>query len=196
MARGLILRGSGDPALGDPFILEKTPTKLTVDGLVSALAGSVKTTTVGPVSEIIIDDRVFDRQWVHPTWPVAQLDKWYCAEVSGVNFHTNVISFFPSPATQAGRPPGYSLEPSVPWMEIENKARTVAGSKNTVSAGTRAGLKSFDHVRRGRNPYAHPGRNHAPRRAAVRWQGSGGGTPPWPVSEWAKSDRWHRRNRA
>lgn len=132
----LILRGSGDPALGDPFILERSPGKVTVDGLMSALAGAVKTTSGGSVSEIIVDDRVFDREWVHPTWPVAQLDKWYCAQVSGLNFHTNVISVFPAPSAQGlTRPPVYTLEPSVPWLEIENKARTVAGSKNSVWLG-------------------------------------------------------------
>ena len=36
----------------------------------------------GPVGELVIDDRVFDRQFVHPSWPVQQLNRWYCAEVA------------------------------------------------------------------------------------------------------------------
>jgi D-alanyl-D-alanine carboxypeptidase/D-alanyl-D-alanine-endopeptidase (penicillin-binding protein 4) len=128
----LVIRGSGDPALGDPFVLEKTSGKPTVDGLLEQLANSVKAAGVTSVSEVIVDDRVFDRQYTHPSWPKDQLDRWYCAEVSGLNFHTNVLSVFPSPGAETARPPVYTLEPSAPWLEIENKGRTVAGTKNSV----------------------------------------------------------------
>ncbi len=128
----LVIRGSGDPALGDPFVLEHSPGKPTVDGLVQQLATAVKNAGVTSISEIIVDDRVFDREYTHPSWPKDQLDRWYCAEVSGLNFHANVLSVFPAPGETAARPPAYTLEPSAPWLEIENKARTVAGTKNSV----------------------------------------------------------------
>lgn len=128
----LILRGSGDPALGDPVVLEKSPDKPTVETLLAALAASVKKAGVEHVSTVIVDDRVFDREFVHPTWPKDQLDKWYCAEVAGVNFHANVLAAFPKPSVDGiGRPPSADLEPAAPWLEIENKARTVATKKNS-----------------------------------------------------------------
>lgn len=129
----LVVKGSGDPALGDPALLAKMDEKLTVDGLLERLAKAVKSAGVDTVSEVILDDRVFDRELVHPTWPKDQLDKWYCAPVSGLNFHTNVISVFPSPSSLGvGHPPSYSVQPAAPWLELVNKARTIGGSKNTV----------------------------------------------------------------
>lgn len=140
----LIIRGSGDPALADSVILDQMPGKMSVEAMVEALAGSVKKAGVSRVSEVIVDDRVFDRQHVHPTWPKDQLDRWYCAEVSGVNFHTNVISFFPSPSSAGiGRPPAVILEPAAPWLEIENKARTAEPGKNSIWLSRDAELNRF-----------------------------------------------------
>jgi D-alanyl-D-alanine carboxypeptidase/D-alanyl-D-alanine-endopeptidase (penicillin-binding protein 4) len=82
---------------------------------------------------VIVDDRVFDRQWLHPSWPKDQLEKWYCASVCGLNIHTNVLSAFPSPSPDGlGRPPMFTLEPSAPWLDIENKAKTSNTDKNSV----------------------------------------------------------------
>ena len=140
----LIIRGSGDPALADTWVLERSPEKLSVDGLVQTLAGAVAKAGVTQIREVVVDDRIFDRQYVHPTWPQGQLDKWYCAEVAGVNFHTNVLSVFPIPSRQGpGQPPAYSLEPSAPWLEIENKARTINSSKNSVWVGRDPGTSKL-----------------------------------------------------
>jgi D-alanyl-D-alanine carboxypeptidase/D-alanyl-D-alanine-endopeptidase (penicillin-binding protein 4) len=129
----VVLKGSGDPALGDPIVLERSPEKMTVERLIAALAGAVKKAGIDSVSEVIVDDRIFDREFTHPTWPKDQLDRWYCAEVAGFNFHTNVLSAFPKPAAEGpGHAPGVDLEPAAPWLEIENKARTVAAGKNSV----------------------------------------------------------------
>jgi len=129
----LIVRGSGDPALADSVILDQMPGKMSVEALVDALVASVKKAGVERVSEVIVDDRIFDREFVHSTWPKDQLDRWYCAEVSGLNFHTNVISFFPSPSgSGVGRPPTLLLEPLAPWLEIENKARTAESGRNSI----------------------------------------------------------------
>jgi D-alanyl-D-alanine carboxypeptidase/D-alanyl-D-alanine-endopeptidase (penicillin-binding protein 4) len=129
----LILRGSGDPALGDPVILGRMQPKMTIDTLVGTLAQSLPRAGVRSISEIIVDDRVFDRQWTHPTWPADQLDSWYCAQVAGLNFHANVLSFFPQPARSGeGALPTLPIEPAAPWLEIENRARTTTGGKNSV----------------------------------------------------------------
>jgi D-alanyl-D-alanine carboxypeptidase/D-alanyl-D-alanine-endopeptidase (penicillin-binding protein 4) len=129
----LIIRGSGDPALADPALLDRMEPKMTVDGFISSLAGAVAKSGATHISEVIVDDRIFDRNWVHPTWPANQLDRWYCAPVSGLNFHTNVLSVFPSPAPEGpGRAPIAALEPNAPWLEIENKAKTTAAGKNAV----------------------------------------------------------------
>jgi D-alanyl-D-alanine carboxypeptidase/D-alanyl-D-alanine-endopeptidase (penicillin-binding protein 4) len=107
--------------------------KMSVEGLLDALVGSVKKAGATHISEIIMDDRVFDREFVHPTWPVDQLDRWYCAPIAGVNFHTNVLSVFPSPSSAGiGRPPTILLEPAAPWLELENRARTAESGRNSI----------------------------------------------------------------
>lgn len=132
----LIIKGSGDPALADPVILERMESKLTVDSLIATLGGAIKKAGYTRITEVIVDDRVFDRQWLHPTWPKDQLDKWYSAPICGVNFHTNVLSAFPAPSPDGlGRPPAITLEPQAPWLDIENKAKTVDTGKNMVWLG-------------------------------------------------------------
>ncbi|MCC6676347.1 MAG: D-alanyl-D-alanine carboxypeptidase/D-alanyl-D-alanine-endopeptidase [Phycisphaerales bacterium] len=129
----LILVGSGDPALADPEVLGKMQPAMTVDGMLKVLAEAVRKQTSAPISEVIVDDRVFDRELVHPTWPTDQLNRWYCAEVNGLNFHTNVLYVFPRPSPDGpGRPATYSYQPEAPWLEIAVKARTVADGKNTA----------------------------------------------------------------
>ena len=129
----VILRGSGDPALADPAILDAMSPKMSVDGLVETLGAGVAKAGVRRVSSVIVDDRIFDREYVHASWPKDQLDKWYCAEVCGLNFHTNVISAFPSPAPEGpSRPPTVAFEPTAPWLEIENRARTITDGSNSV----------------------------------------------------------------
>jgi serine-type D-Ala-D-Ala carboxypeptidase/endopeptidase (penicillin-binding protein 4) len=106
---------------------------MSVESLVEALAGSVKKAGITRISEVIADDRIFDRQFVHPGWPKDQLDRWYCAEVSGLNFHTNMLSVFPSPSSAGlGHPPSMLMEPSAPFLDIENKARTGPAGRNSI----------------------------------------------------------------
>ncbi|MFZ4498570.1 MAG: D-alanyl-D-alanine carboxypeptidase, partial [Burkholderiales bacterium] len=128
----IIVRGGGDPALADPEVLDATEPKLTVNDVFDILAGAVKKDGMTAVSELVVDDRVFDREFVHPEWPERNLMMPHSAEVSGVNFYANVMAVFPKPSRDGiGRAPQFSLEPSIPWMPIENKARTVAQGQNS-----------------------------------------------------------------
>ncbi|HRJ50141.1 MAG TPA: D-alanyl-D-alanine carboxypeptidase/D-alanyl-D-alanine-endopeptidase, partial [Phycisphaerales bacterium] len=130
----LILVGSGDPALADPELLNRTEPRLTVEDFLTILSESVRKAGILDVTEVVLDDRVFDRAYIHPSWPENQLDKWYCAQVSGINFHANVLAFYPRPS-QGGvaQAPTVRVQPSAPWIDIENRARTINGDRNTVS---------------------------------------------------------------
>lgn len=129
----LILRGSGDPALADPVVLDRMSPKMSIQSLLGAMAGAVKNSGAEQITQIIVDDRIFDREYIHSSWPVDQLDRWYCAQVAGVNFNMNVISFFPRPGAEGpGSPPAFSMEPDAWWLEVENRARTVAEGNNSV----------------------------------------------------------------
>jgi serine-type D-Ala-D-Ala carboxypeptidase/endopeptidase (penicillin-binding protein 4) len=129
----LIVRGAGDPALADPVVLSGMDPKMSVGDVMSVLAGAVSKAGITDVREIVVDDRVFDREYVHPTWPADQLDRGYCAQVCGINFHANVLSFYPRPNPDgAGAPPLYSMQPDAPWIRVDVRARTVSEGKNSV----------------------------------------------------------------
>lgn len=129
----LIIVGAGDPALADPALLGRMVPQRTVEDLLSLLAEAVVKSGVEHLSEIIVDDRIFDRNYVHPEWPKDQLIEWYCAEVSGLNFHTNVLSVYPRPSSLGpGNAPHVVAEPAAPWIEFIIKARTVAQGRNKV----------------------------------------------------------------
>jgi len=128
----IVLRGSGDPALADPKLLEGM--KLSVEDVLEAWVKALRDAGVASGSELVVDHRVFDwRESVHSSWPVSQLNRWYCAEVSGVNFHANLIQVFAEPR-DGGRPPALKIEPSAPWLEVRNKARSVDQGNQTAWA--------------------------------------------------------------
>lgn len=130
----LIVRGSGDPALADPEILNQMEPRLTVDEVLNILAKAVASAGMTKATELIVDDRIFDREYVHPTWPKHQLSDWYCAEVSGLNFHTNVLSAWARPSPDGvGKRPIRSIQPDAPWLSVDNQARTVGEGKNAIS---------------------------------------------------------------
>jgi D-alanyl-D-alanine carboxypeptidase/D-alanyl-D-alanine-endopeptidase (penicillin-binding protein 4) len=117
----LVIRGDGDPALGDPVVLAAHG--MDVEGLLLAWVNAVKDAKVDAVDRIVVDDRVFDHQFVHPTWPAGQLNRWYCAQVAGVNFYDNCIDVFVEP-TKPGQPPSYRLTPGAPFLSVANRAIT------------------------------------------------------------------------
>jgi len=125
----LIVRGSGDPAFADPTLLEEMG--LDVEGFFDIWIDAVRQRSEAPVEEIVVDDRIFDDQWAHPTWPRDQLNRWYCAEVSGLNFHTNVVQVYAEPSG-AGLAPRLKLMPDAPWLRVRNLGRSVKSGANTL----------------------------------------------------------------
>lgn len=129
----IVVRGAGDPALADPDLLRTM--KMAVDQFLDIWVEAAAASGPAP-REVVVDDRVFDREWVHPTWPTAQLNRAYCAEVAGLNFHRNVISVFAKPEG-IGNAPSISLEPSAPWLSIKNMAKSVGRDKRHTAWAAR-----------------------------------------------------------
>lgn len=127
----LILRGSGDPALGDPKLLGQMG--IGVEDLISHWVEAARKTGAASFEEVVIDDRVFDREFRHPTWPVGQANRWYCAEVSGLIFYANLLAIYPSPQAP-GSPAVLKTEPSAPWIEIRNKTKSIRQGQQTIWA--------------------------------------------------------------
>ena len=97
----LVVIGSGDPAFGDTELLadmtDADGHAMDIEGFLNLWVAAIVTAGRTNIDELIIDDRIFDRDYVHPSWPKEQLVRRYCAGVSGLNFHRNIIRFYPKP---------------------------------------------------------------------------------------------------
>jgi D-alanyl-D-alanine carboxypeptidase/D-alanyl-D-alanine-endopeptidase (penicillin-binding protein 4) len=126
----LVIAGDGDPGFGDPELLELIEVGehqgIDVATFVGLWVEAAAKAGLAEISEIVVDDRIFDREFVHPTWPEDQLNRRYCAEVAGFNFHGNVLHFYPRPGT-GERPDLELFLPYVPWMLVNNRATTRDG---------------------------------------------------------------------
>jgi D-alanyl-D-alanine carboxypeptidase/D-alanyl-D-alanine-endopeptidase (penicillin-binding protein 4) len=125
----LVLDGCGDPALGDPELLDEHG--VGIEELLQFWVDAVVDAGVTTIDRVVIDATTFDRQWVHPSWSISELNKRYSAEVAGLNFHLNVITCFPRPTTP-GQAPLLTFEPEAPWLEISPGGKTVSKGRNTV----------------------------------------------------------------
>jgi len=126
----LILRGDGDPALGDPAIFIGEEPGVELDMLLDQIAEAIKSAGVESISGIVVDDRVFDRNFTHPEWPEDQLNRWYCAQVGGLNFHTNVLNIYTQPANSGS--PIIRMQPDAYWVQLDVKAKSNRKARDTA----------------------------------------------------------------
>jgi len=137
----LIVLADGDPAFGDPIVLARTSwtdgTGVTRNGmapeeLIDVWVSALTARGVRTLSEVVVDDRVFDRQFVHPSWPTDQLLQRSYGQVAGLNFHLNLLHLRPRPG-QSGRPELASMQPAAPWLGLNVRASQRTGQKDTQS---------------------------------------------------------------
>lgn len=125
----LIIEGNGDPSFGDPVLLKQID--MDVDQMMKAWVNVVKNRGQKQYKRVLVDDRIFDQNFVHPDWPDDQLDKWYCAQVAGLNFNDNCLDIFAIP-TRSGQAPRVSTRPVITGLKFSNLALT--GDKNAFWA--------------------------------------------------------------
>lgn len=129
----LVIVGDGDPGFGDPVLLQLMQfgefDGIDVETFLGIWADAVEQAGISRVNNVIVDDRMFDRVFVHSTWPVDQLNRWYCAEVCGFNFHLNVLHFYPRPVPGA-RPDISNVQPRAPWLHPTNRGTSRTGPKD------------------------------------------------------------------
>jgi D-alanyl-D-alanine carboxypeptidase/D-alanyl-D-alanine-endopeptidase (penicillin-binding protein 4) len=136
--------GDGDPGFADSELLKEMG--IGFDEFMQVWVDAVKRSGGGPIREVIVDARIFDTERVHESWPQDQLNRWYCAEVSGLNFHANVISVFAEP-TSPGAAPNLMTEPRADWLVVRNRGETVNRGTNTLWVSR--GLSSNEMTLRG-----------------------------------------------
>ena len=135
----LLIKADGDPAFGDPVLLEQHG--LTVDHLLDHWIDAVRGTGIKAFARLMIDDRVFDRQLVHASWPSEQLHKRYCAQVAGLNFHRNCVDVTLIPADRAGQTPAIERFPDGPFITTTNLITT--GRTDTFSITRKPGTNDL-----------------------------------------------------
>ena len=133
----LLLVGGGDPGLGDYKIAVaagQTPT-----GVFEDWADELKRAGITHYRQLIVDDRVFDRQWVNADWPAGQLLSDDYAEIGGLNFNANCLDWMPK-ATARGV--GVDLVPETGYVTVT--VRASQGKESRVSMVRPADSNHFE----------------------------------------------------
>ena len=123
--------GDGDPTIGDvelQGLKDWANENKMLDKELQPWVEAVKSAGVKKIKTLFVDDRIFDQNFVHPSWPADQINNWYCAQISGLNYHLNVVHFFPSPMRGANASLG-DIAPRMKWITFKNKTTSKAGNK-------------------------------------------------------------------
>lgn len=120
----LVVVGDGDPSFGDPVLLKKFG--YVVDDLLNQWTHAVAKTGIKHFSTLLVDDRVFDHQFIYPDWPKHQLIRDYCAQVAGIDFYLNCLSITPIPGAHPGDPATIRVFPPAPFIPTTNDTVTKA----------------------------------------------------------------------
>ncbi|MGD2110894.1 MAG: D-alanyl-D-alanine carboxypeptidase, partial [Phycisphaerae bacterium] len=121
--RNLYVIGAGDPGFGDQRLYRERNEKITADFArwSTALIEAGLTHLPG---DVVIDESIFDDQWVHPSWELGDLDNWYAAPVGGLNFNDNCVDITLLPSETHGAPVQVVVEPESSLVEIVNNCRS------------------------------------------------------------------------
>ncbi|MDD5063315.1 MAG: D-alanyl-D-alanine carboxypeptidase/D-alanyl-D-alanine-endopeptidase [Phycisphaerae bacterium] len=125
----LVVKGSGDPLLGD----EATDAKYQREPgwIFKDIAASLKQNDKTAIKDIIVDSSIFDNERVHPHWPREQLNQWYACEVSGLNYNDNCIAMT---VTNTDGNVIISLRPETGFIKITNEVKPITKDKKVKSA--------------------------------------------------------------
>ena len=157
----LVIVGDGDPGFGDPELLKLMQvgdrTGLGVEEFLQLWVSAAQEAGIHHLSSVTVDDRVFDRHFVHASWPADQLNRRYCAEVAGFNFHGNVLYCYPRPG-QGHRPDVQLFEPTAPWLVITNRATNRSGphDRNDIWIARRKDTNELTFYGNVKFPYRTP----------------------------------------
>lgn len=99
--KDLVLIGSGDPGFADPALQIKYNQDPTT--VFRNWADKLKRSGITKVANIIVDDTIFDQQFIHPNWPKKQLNRTYTPPVAGLNLWRNLASVKKHGRTSTGQ---------------------------------------------------------------------------------------------
>lgn len=144
----LVLIGDGDPSFGDAEYLKRVGWKPTT--VYEDWAAQLRKLGVKSVRDVIVDDSIFDQAFLQPHWPIGQIDHSYVAEVGGLNFDANCVTFIIQP-TAPGKRVDFLLSPNTKYLTVDNSCLT---GQNEVQLGRKPGTNEV--ILRGEAPGSGP----------------------------------------
>ncbi len=119
----LILIGDGDPTFGDAEMLRKSGWDVTT--VFEQWTAALRKAGVQSVRDVIIDDSVFDEEFMHPHWTPNNQHLRYSAQVAGMNLNANCVEFY----LRAGAGPlvDFRTIPSTTYLNVENRCSIEKG---------------------------------------------------------------------
>jgi D-alanyl-D-alanine carboxypeptidase/D-alanyl-D-alanine-endopeptidase (penicillin-binding protein 4) len=123
----LFLIGDGDPTLGDVEMLKKLGWD--VDTVFKAWAEDLKKRGVNSVRNVVVDDSVFDEEFIHPHWLSRYAGSRYSAQIAGVTLNANCVDFWVK-ATSPGQTVGFVMDPDTRYVSVKNQC--ITGKSNSV----------------------------------------------------------------
>ena len=136
----LTVVGDGDPSLGDPDMKDvntvideagQRRTGLETDAMIDLWLSAAQRAGITQVKELVVDDRIFDREFQHSGWPRDQLSNSYCAEIAGLNFNVGLLQATLTVA--GGRVALKEWMPSAPWLELDCRKASPGKGKQPAS---------------------------------------------------------------
>jgi D-alanyl-D-alanine carboxypeptidase/D-alanyl-D-alanine-endopeptidase (penicillin-binding protein 4) len=123
----IVLIGDGDPTFGDAALLKRVGWETTT--VFEKWAKQLRDSGTTHVHDVLVDDSIFDQNFVHPSWPVKQQQLAYVAGVAGMDLNANCLDFYLKPAA-FGETVNYVTDPPAPFLNIQNQC--VTGNENAV----------------------------------------------------------------
>jgi D-alanyl-D-alanine carboxypeptidase/D-alanyl-D-alanine-endopeptidase (penicillin-binding protein 4) len=125
----LVVRGSGDPLLGD----EDTDDRYgrARGWIFEKIAQVLQNRSVREINDVVVDTTVFDSQRVHPNWLSRDLNRWYACEVCGLNYNDNCIELTTSNDDGTIT---IAMEPQTGFVEMTNNVQPTSGDDSAVGS--------------------------------------------------------------
>jgi serine-type D-Ala-D-Ala carboxypeptidase/endopeptidase (penicillin-binding protein 4) len=122
----LILVGDGDPTFGDAELLKKVGWD--VDTVFKTWATGLAK-NFHAARNLLVDDSIFDDEFLHPNWPADQTQKRYVAEIAGLNLNANCVDVYVHPG-RFGRLVDFWTDPTTSYFSIKNNC--ITGDENAI----------------------------------------------------------------
>jgi serine-type D-Ala-D-Ala carboxypeptidase/endopeptidase (penicillin-binding protein 4) len=119
--------GSGDPLLGDKISSQKN--KVDARWVLKDIADNLRKNNITSISNVIVDDTVFDDEYVQPGWSKNELNRWYAAQVAGINYNGNCVEII---AETVGSKVELTLDPPTSYVKLINKCTPASKPPDTV----------------------------------------------------------------